>query len=128
MKKNRSAALDSRININDDLKRIVFVLLITNKGLSDVYKKRLMQEAKINYMILVDGTDLNYKPNIIFETQMYDSSQEIYLILCQNARVNQVMEIVEEQCRFLVEAQAQVISVPLTALINYNLFRFISIK
>jgi|GEM_PF-3974313 len=127
MKKNKNKIpLDPSISIDDDLKKLVGVFIITNKGLKVAYTKKILNEVKANYFVVFEGKDLMYEPSAIFETQMYDAQQEVYFIICQNSRVNQIMALVEEQCRLLIEPQAQVISIPLSSMINYNLFQFLS--
>lgn len=120
--------LEPTVDVNDELKKLVAVFIITNKGLKETYFKKIIKEGKANYMLSFPAKDINYKPNVIFETQMYDSSQEIHLIICPNHRVNKIMDIVDEQCRLLVQAKAQVLSVPLSSVINYRFFRFLGAK
>lgn len=126
--KKEKPSLKPSINVDEDLKRLVAVVVITNQGLKETYQKKFINEANVNYLVVFNAKDLNYKPNVIFETQMYDSSQEVYFILCQNARVHQIMEIVQEQCQLLLESRAQVFSIPLSSMINYNLFQFLIAK
>ena len=127
-KKDSKAKIDPSITVTDDLKKLVCVFIITNRGLKDTLSKKIIRDAKAKYLVVFDAKDLVYKPNVIFERQMYDSSQEVFFIICQNARVGMIMEIVEDQCRLLVEAKARVLSVPLTSIINYNLFQLFSSK
>ena len=128
MRKKDKKNLDPSVTVEDDLKKIVTVFIITNKGMSETLSKKLIREAKVKFLTVFDAKDLDYAPNVIFEKQMYDSSQEVYLILCQNSRVNRIMEIVEEQCELLIEPTARVFSIPLTSMINYNLFKILGTK
>ena len=128
MKKTKEKKLEPSLTVDDDLKKIVVVLIITNKGFRETLAKKLIREAKVKYLTVFDARDLDYLPNAIFEKQMYDSRQEVYLVVCQNVRVNQIMEIVQQQCELLVEPKARVLSVPLSSLINYNLFQLLGSK
>ena len=125
-KRKKNETLKSTVDVEDDLNRLVCVLVITNKGLRETLKRKLINDARINYIVVMDAKDLNYKPSPIFETQMYDHKQEVFLLICRNERVHSVMEVVRDQNRLLLESKSQVLSFPLSSMINYKLFQFLS--
>ena len=126
--KRKDKKLTPSFTVEDDLKKIVAVFIFINKGLRETLSKKIISESKAKYLTVFNAKDLDYRPNPIFEKQMYDSQQEVYLVICQNLKVNKIMEIVQEQCELLVEPSARVLSVPLTSLMNYNLFQIFSSK